>query len=114
VLTNFMSNALKFTNDGGAIEVTARQKEGFVVVSVRDSGVGIASGELHHIFQMYGQGSSSDKTSRRGTGIGLVICKKIVEAHGGRIWVESERGKGSCFSFSLPAQLQRDEQLIPA
>ena len=114
VLTNFMSNALKFTDDGGMIEVSAWQSEGSVVVSVRDSGLGIAAEEQKHIFQMYSQVSSSEKSPRRGTGIGLVICKKIIEAHGGRIWVESGLGQGSSFYFSLPAQADTEEWLTPA
>jgi signal transduction histidine kinase len=114
VLTNLMSNALKFTSSGGVIEVSAWQSEGDIVVSVRDSGFGMAADELGRMFQMYGQGASSDKSQRRSTGIGLVICKKIVEAHGGRIWVESELGKGSSFYFSLPARVEKVERLIPA
>ena len=114
VLTNLMSNALKFTSSGGVIEVSAWQSEGDIVVSVRDSGFGMAADELGRMFQMYGQGASSDKSQRRSTGIGLVICKKIVEAHGGRIWVESELGKGSSFYFSLPARVEKGERLIPA
>jgi PAS domain S-box-containing protein len=114
VLTNLMSNALKFTDNGGAVEVSAWASDTAIVVSVRDTGVGIAADELGGIFQMYGQGASSDKSRRRSTGIGLVICKKIVEAHGGRIWVESEVGRGSRFYFSLSAQSEKVERLIPA
>ena len=114
VLTNFMSNALKFTDDGGIIEVAACRTDGSVVVSVRDSGVGIDAEEQKHIFQMYSQVSSSEKSQKRGSGIGLVICKKIIEAHGGRIWVESGLGKGSSFYFSLPTRLDKDEWLTPA
>ncbi len=75
---------------------------------MRDSGVGMAADELGDIFQMYRQGASSDKSQRRSTGIGLMICKRIVEAHGGRIWVESEPGKGSSFYFSLPAEIEKE------
>jgi signal transduction histidine kinase len=114
VLTNLMSNALKFTDNGGAVEVSAWASDTAIVVSVRDTGVGIAADELGGIFQMYGQGASSEKSRRRSTGIGLVICKKIVEAHGGRIWVESEVGRGSRFYFSLSAQSEKVERLIPA
>lgn len=109
VLTNLMSNALKFTDNGGAVEVSAWPSDTAIVVSVRDTGVGIAADDLGDIFQMYGQAASSDKSQRRSTGIGLVICKKIIEAHGGRIWVESEVGRGSSFYFSLPAQGEKDE-----
>ena len=104
-----MSNALKFTDNGGAVEVSAWSSDTAIVVSVRDTGVGIAADDLGDIFQMYGQGASSDKSQRRSTGIGLVICKKIIEAHGGRIWVESEVGRGSSFYFSLPAQNEKDQ-----
>jgi signal transduction histidine kinase len=114
VLTNFMSNALKFTDDGGIIEVAACRTDGSVVVSVRDSGVGIDAEEQNHIFHMYSQVSSSEKSQKRGSGIGLVICKKIIEAHGGRIWVESGLGRGSSFYFSLPTRLDKDEWLTPA
>ena len=108
VLTNLLSNALKFTDNGGAVEVSAWPSENAIVVSVRDSGVGMAADELGDIFQMYRQGASSDKSQRRSTGIGLMICKRIVEAHGGRIWVESEPGKGSSFYFSLPAEIEKE------
>ncbi|MDP9129067.1 MAG: ATP-binding protein, partial [Candidatus Binatota bacterium] len=114
VLTNLMSNALKFTDNGGAIEVSAWPSDAAIVVSVRDTGCGIAADDLGDIFQMYSQGASSDKSQRRSTGIGLVICKKIVEAHGGRIWVESEPGKGSSFYFSLPVRGEKGEGPIPA
>jgi signal transduction histidine kinase len=114
VLTNLMSNALKFTDAGGTIEVSAWQCQGSVVVSVRDSGVGIAAEEQKDIFQMYSQLSSSEKSPRRGSGIGLAVCKKIIEAHGGRIWFESGRGQGSSFYFSLPAKVDKVEWLTQA
>ena len=112
VLTNFISNALKFTERGGTIDVSAWQSGGAVVISVRDSGVGMDAEEQKHIFQMYTQVSSSEKSQKRGSGIGLVICKKIIEAHGGRIWVESALGEGSSFYFSLPVQADKDEWLV--
>jgi signal transduction histidine kinase len=114
VLTNLMSNALKFTDAGGTIEVSAWQCQGSVVVSVRDSGVGIAAEEQKDIFQMYSQLSSSENSPRRGSGIGLAVCKKIIEAHGGRIWFESGRGQGSSFYFSLPAKVDKVEWLTQA
>lgn len=114
VLTNLMSNALKFTEAGGMIEVAAWQRQGSLVVSVRDSGVGIAAEEQIDIFQMYSQLSSSEKSPRRGSGIGLAVCKKIIEAHGGQIWVESGLGQGSCFYFSLPMQVDKVEWLTQA
>jgi PAS domain S-box-containing protein len=103
VLSNLLSNAFKFSDDGAGIEVGARRGDGNeVVVWVKDIGVGIPSEEIGRIFEKYRQLSSARNLSHKGTGLGLVICKKIVEAHGGRIWAESENGKGATFFFSLP------------
>ena len=103
VLTNLLSNALKFTPNGGSIEVSARQEEAQSVrVDVTDSGVGIPALEVESLFHKYQQTTSGRNSRDRGTGLGLAICKTIVEAHGGKIWVESEEGKGATFSFSLP------------
>jgi PAS domain S-box-containing protein len=103
VLSNLLSNALKFSDDGGDVEVGARRGGGNEInVWVKDTGIGIASDEIGEIFEKYRQVSSGRNSRYRGTGLGLVICKKIVEAHGGRIWGESERGKGVTIFFSLP------------
>jgi len=103
VLGNLLSNALKFSDDGGEIEVGAGlNNENEVMVWVKDKGVGIPSDEVDHIFEKYRQLSSGKNSGYKGTGLGLVICKKIVEAHGGRIWVESTEGRGATFFFSLP------------
>jgi PAS domain S-box-containing protein len=103
VLSNLLSNAFKFSDDGAGIEVGARHGGGNeVVVWVKDTGIGIPSEEIGRIFEKYRQLSSARNASQKGTGLGLVICKKIVEAHGGRIWAESENGKGATFFFSLP------------
>jgi two-component system, OmpR family, sensor histidine kinase VicK len=75
-----------------------------VIVWVKDTGVGIPRDEIDQIFDKYRQVSSGRDSGYKGTGLGLVICKKIVEAHAGRIWVESEEGKGSTFFFTIPAQ----------
>ena len=104
VLGNLLSNALKFSDDGGEIEVGAGlNNENEVVVWVKDKGVGVPSDEVDHIFEKYRQLASGKNSGYKGTGLGLVICKKIVEAHGGRIWVESTEGRGATFFFSLPA-----------
>ncbi len=103
VLSNLFSNALKFCDSGGQIEVGARRREkGEVQVWVRDSGVGIPRDEIEHVFEKYRQLSGGKASQDKGTGLGLVICKAIVEAHGGRIWVESAEGAGSTFYFTLP------------
>jgi signal transduction histidine kinase len=115
VLSNLLSNAFKFTETGGEIQVGARKQIGAgVVVWVKDSGVGIDPNEVGHIFDVYRQSQSGQESSYRGTGLGLTICKRIIEAHGGRLWVESELGKGAVFYFTLPDQVEPQQQLIPA
>ncbi len=100
VLGNLLRNAIKFTAEGGRITVSAQESEGKLVLSVRDSGVGIEPDKQMKVFDRYWQ--SSDGARARGTGLGLSIAKGIVEAHGGRIWVESTQAEGSTFAFSLP------------
>jgi PAS domain S-box-containing protein len=103
VLSNLLNNALKFSEDGGDIEVGAeRGSDNDVKVWVKDQGVGIDGDEIGQIFEKYHQVSSGRNSGHKGTGLGLVICKKIVEAHGGRIWAESGQGKGAGFFLSLP------------
>ena len=100
VLGNLLRNAVKFTPRDGRIVVSAEERDGKLVFSVRDTGAGIASEHLGRIFDRYWQ--SADGSRARGTGLGLSIAKGIVDAHGGRIWVESRVGGGSTFSFSVP------------
>lgn len=100
VLSNLVGNAVKFTPRGGRITVTARELDGEIRFGVTDTGPGIPPEELPHIFGRFWQSRPSD---RRGIGLGLAIAKGIVEAHGGRIWVESQVGSGSAFYFTLPA-----------
>jgi signal transduction histidine kinase/DNA-binding NarL/FixJ family response regulator len=103
VLNNLISNAIKFTGDGGEVKVGAALAETRGIrVWVQDSGEGIPTDEISELFQKYRQGGNANNSNHKGTGLGLVICKMIVEAHGGTIWVESEEGRGSIFSFSLP------------
>jgi len=109
VLSNLLSNAVKFTGDGGQIEVGADHMNGTEIrIWVTDNGVGIASEEIGSLFEKYRQLTSGKISEHKGTGLGLVVCKKIVEAHGGKIWLESEEGKGSTFYFSLPRNFQGD------
>jgi len=100
VLGNLLRNAVKFTPRDGRIVVSVEERDGKLVFSVRDTGAGIASEHLDRIFDRYWQ--SADGSRARGTGLGLSIAKGIVDAHGGRIWVESRVGGGSTFSFSVP------------
>jgi signal transduction histidine kinase len=103
VLSNLLSNAVKFTSENGEIEVGAARADSVgVKVWVKDNGEGIPAEEIGQIFQKYRQGGNVKNSDQKGTGLGLVICKMIVEAHGGKIWVESETKKGSTFYFSLP------------
>jgi signal transduction histidine kinase len=102
VLRNLVSNAIKFTNREGVIIVSAVQTETDTTISVKDNGVGIASDNLLKLFDITKVLSTSGTESESGTGLGLLICKEFVEKHGGKIWVESEAGKGSTFSFKLP------------
>ncbi len=103
VLANLLSNAVKFTGEGGEIEVGASQENAAETkLWVKDNGVGIAAEEIGQLFEKYRQTTSGKTSTYKGTGLGLVICKMIVEAHGGRIWVESEERKGTTLFFTLP------------
>jgi signal transduction histidine kinase/CheY-like chemotaxis protein len=102
VLTNLMSNAIKYSPGGGSIEVKARTRGHQVVVSVRDTGIGISREDQTHLFDKFYRVDSSLTREIGGTGLGLSICKTIIELLGGQVWVESTPGKGSTFSFSLP------------
>jgi signal transduction histidine kinase len=99
VLANLVSNAIKFSAEGGEISVEVESAEDEIRFAVVDAGAGIARDDLKSVFERFWQGSQSD---RRGLGLGLFISKCIVEAHGGRIWADSEVGKGSTFRFTLP------------
>ena len=103
VVLNLLSNAIKFTPEGGRIEVLAAPKGGFVEVSVTDTGVGIAPEDQEAVFEEFRQVGTADKKVE-GTGLGLTLCRKFVELHGGRIWVKSELGKGSTFTFTIPVR----------
>ena len=114
VLGNLLSNALKFSSDGSEIEVGAHGAAGSeVIVWVKDTGTGIPTDQLEQIFDKYRQLSSGKNSGYKDTGLGLVICKKIVEAHGGRIWVESKEGAGSTFFFSLPVGALGRSEMMP-
>ena len=100
VLINLIHNAIKFTKPGGSIEVFAKDSANSIIFSVRDNGIGIPANEVNRIFERF------YKTDRSragvGTGLGLSISRHLVEAHGGKIWAESNLNNGSTFSFSLP------------
>jgi PAS domain S-box-containing protein len=100
VLTNLLDNAVKFTPEGGTIRLEAERVGGEVLFTVSDTGVGIAPEHRQRIFDRFSRLESTEGV--RGTGLGLAFCRLAVEAHGGRIWVESEMGEGSQFRFTLP------------
>jgi len=105
VLLNLVGNAIKFT-DAGEVRIAATALDGQFAVSVADTGPGIPQQHLARIFEQFHQVDSSNTKAKGGTGLGLAITKKIVEMHGGRIWVESMLGKGSNFRIELPVRAQ--------
>jgi K+-sensing histidine kinase KdpD/CheY-like chemotaxis protein len=107
VVINLISNAVKFT-DKGSVTCRARQANGEIVVSIIDTGRGIAAEDQPKVFEKFKQVGDTLTNKPKGTGLGLTICREIVEHHGGRIWVESEIGVGSTFSFALPIKSQAD------
>ena len=102
VLDNLFSNAMKFSNPNTFIHLDIISSEKEVQISVKDQGNGIPESELDNLFQAFGTTSVKSTAGEKSTGLGLVSVKKIVETHGGRIWVESEVGKGSEFHFTIP------------
>lgn len=107
VLVNLLSNAVRFSPEGGKITVSAkaRSNDGHdcLIFSVTDQGPGVSRGDIEKIFQ---SGVSIGKGGKYSSGLGLAVCKEIVEAHGGRIWVDTSAAAGATFSFSIPADLQ--------
>jgi signal transduction histidine kinase len=110
ILLNLLSNAVKFTPEGGRIGIKARQGDGSVEISVSDTGIGIAPEDQAKIFEEFRQVGGDYAHKKEGTGLGLTLAKKFVELHGGKIWVESEVGKGSTFTFTLPEKLVVDNR----
>jgi two-component system sensor histidine kinase BaeS len=123
VLTNLLDNAIKFTPRNGTIQVTVMEQADAVSVTVANSGEGISPTELPQLFQQFYRGDESRPPEKRGMGLGLTLCQEIINAHGGRIWVESRQGDGAQVSFTLPtlspricsvaAQPQPDRRLAP-
>jgi len=102
VLANLLGNAIKFTPSGGSIELTAHRAEAEILFSVTDTGRGISATDLPRVFDRYWQSGGQNSRRIRGTGLGLYISKGIVEAHGGKIWVESKEREWCAFSFTIP------------
>jgi len=102
VLSNLIKNAITFTNEGGEIVLRAEKQPDYVKVSVKDDGIGIPANDLAHVFDRFYQVEGHLTRRHGGMGLGLSVAKVMIEMHGGRIWVDSEEGKGSIFSFILP------------
>lgn len=111
ILTNLISNAIKYSPRGGEITVSARRDGKGVMFAVKDQGIGIPAEHLPRVFDHFHRVDNRNTRQVGGTGIGLTIAKHLVEAHGGRIWVESEPGKGSTFRFTLPERPTPKEQV---
>ncbi len=107
VLLNLCGNALNHTKENGLIEICASNQEGDLILSVKDNGIGIPSGDVTKLFKRFSQGTSKKRSA--GTGLGLYLSRQIVEAHEGKIWAESEVSKGSVFSFMIPKALNKKE-----
>ncbi|HEX5417094.1 MAG TPA: PAS domain-containing sensor histidine kinase [Chloroflexota bacterium] len=109
VLTNLLTNALKYSTPGTAVTVTLSRRDDEIITAISDHGPGIPPEDLPHLFQKYFRSRTGDG-HREGLGLGLYITRRLVEAHGGKIWVTSEVGKGSTFSFSLPIAAERGDE----
>ena len=106
IIRNLISNAIKFTPLGGKITIDAKYKQQFVEITVQDSGVGIALDKQTKLFDIGKNMSTNGTENETGTGLGLILCKEFVEKHGGKIWVESEEGKGSAFIFTISSVMK--------
>ena len=102
ILVNLVNNAVKYSARGGTVTISAREQDGEIVFSVTDEGIGISPADMSHLFQKYRRVRTGTTQRVAGTGLGLYLTKRLVEAHGGRIWAESEPGHGATFSFALP------------
>ncbi len=114
ILYNLLSNAVKFTPEAGVVTVGARAVEEELAVWVRDTGVGIAPEDQERIFREFEQADNSLARQHQGTGMGLALTRRLVELHGGRIWVESALGQGSTFTFTLPQGAPADAPALQA
>ncbi|HEY1234463.1 MAG TPA: ATP-binding protein [Candidatus Binatia bacterium] len=108
ILVNLLSNAVKFMPEGGQVKVDAKLSDRAVTVSISDTGIGIAKEDQETIFEEFRQASGNYAHKREGTGLGLSLTRRFVEMRGGKIWVESEIGKGSKFTLTLPVNVRSE------
>ena len=104
IFRNLISNAIKFTGSNGKIDIIAKKKNGSVQIIVKDSGIGIDKTDISKLFRIDVDTSTIGISEEKGTGLGLILCKELVEKNKGSIWAESEPGKGSAFCFTLPVK----------
>jgi len=104
VMRNLISNAIKFTKQGGEVTLLAEKREKEVFVSVSDNGIGIVPGRIEKLFRIDESDTTPGTNNEKGTGLGLILCKELVEQHGGKIWADSKQGEGSIFYFTIPAR----------
>jgi len=109
IFRNLVSNAIKFTNTSGAVNINAEENSGNVTISVSDNGIGINPEDLAKLFDISKVLTTKGTAKETGTGLGLLLCKEFVEKHGGKIWVVSETGKGSTFYFTIPDACESKE-----
>jgi signal transduction histidine kinase len=102
IVLNLLTNAVKFTPSGGTVTLDVKRDGAGVLVSVRDTGVGIAPADQARVFEEFTQAGGAATSGQEGTGLGLTLSRKLVELHGGKIWIDSQLGRGSTFSFTLP------------
>ncbi len=102
IIRNLLSNAIKYTNNSGTVTIGSKQMDGYMEISVTDTGVGIPSETIEKLFRIDAKSSTPGTAKETGTGLGLILCREFIEKHGGKIWVESEVGKGTIFTFTLP------------
>lgn len=102
VLYNLLENAIKYSPDGGEIRVFAKTEESYLVIGVTDQGIGISLFDQAKLFEPFQQLNRRESHQGKGARLGLLVCRRLVEAHNGRIWVEAEPGSGSTFFFAIP------------
>lgn len=102
IIRNLLNNAIKFTKKGGTVSVFAKRESNFIVLTIKDTGVGMSEEQVASLFKKDASFSTYGTSGEKGTGLGLMLCKEMVEQNKGKICVESELGKGSAFIFSLP------------
>jgi len=112
VVSNLLDNAIRYSPCGGHVRIRGRILDGHALITVTDEGIGITEEDLRHVFERFYRGHNEVSATTSGTGLGLSVCRAIVEAHAGKIWVDSECGEGTTVSFTLPTFDHRAEEIL--